>query len=183
MSDPKSTSAKINKWYMVTLVGKDRPGIVAHVSSALYDSGGNLGETSMMRLGGNFSIMMMVEFAGSKKELHDVLISVTESMDLHLHIDRIDARLHQHRIPDVRISVYGADRSGIVAKTTTALTEAGLNILDLESDVAGNKEKPIYIMHIEGEATEGMNALESALDIVKEDGIDAKLVVIDTLIG
>ena len=60
------------KWYMVTLIRKDRPGIVAHVSAALYEGGANLGESSMMRLGGNFSIMMMVEFAGRSKDLHDL---------------------------------------------------------------------------------------------------------------
>ena len=173
-----------NKWYMVTLIGKDRPGIVSHVTAALYEGGGNLGETSMMRLGGNFSIMMMVEFTGSTKDLHDVLSTVTESMDLHLHIDKIDAKLHQHRIPDVRISVYGADRAGIVSKVTAVLAEAGLNILDLESDVAGEVDKPLYIMNIEGQAIEGIKPLQSALQIVKdENGIDAELIEIDTLIG
>lgn len=176
-------SEQHSKWYMVTLIGKDRPGIVAHVSAALYEGEANLGETSMMRLGGNFSIMMMVEFNGSTKALHDVLSSVTESLGLHLHIDQIDAKLHEHLIPDVRISVYGADRAGIVARVTGVLAEAGLNILDLESDVAGNTDKPIYIMHIEGKAAEGIAALESALQIVKEDGVDAELSVIDTLIG
>lgn len=173
-----------NKWYMVTLIGKDRPSIVSHVTAALYDGGSNLGETSMMRLGGNFSMMMMVEFSGRTKELQDVLSSVTESMGLHLHIDHIEAKLHEHKTPDVRISVYGADRAGIVSKVTTVLAEAGLNILDLESDVAGDKDKPLYIMHIEGEASEGVKALKSALQIVKdEDDVDAELVEIDTLIG
>ena len=173
-----------SKWYMVTLVGKDQTSIVSHVTAALYDGGANLGETSMMRLGGNFTIMMMVEFSGSLKNLHDVLSSVTESMGMHLHIDHIEATLHEHKIPDVRISVYGADKPGIVSKVTSALSEAGLNILDLESDVAGDKDKPLYIMNIEGEATEGITSLESALKIVSEEsGIDAELVEIDTMIG
>ncbi len=169
---------------MVTLVGKDQTNIVSHVTAALYDAGGNLGETSMMRLGGNFTIMMMVELSGSKKDLHDILSTVTDSMGLHLHVDHIEAKLHEHKIPDVRISVYGADRAGIVSKVTTVLAEAGLNILDLESDVAGEKDAPLYIMHIEGEASEGIKPLESALQIVKdEDGVDAELSEIDTLIG
>ena len=177
------TKEKSN-WYMVTLVGKDQASIVSHVTAALYSEGANLGETSMMRLGGNFTIMMMVEFSGSTKNLNDVLSTVTDSLALHLHIDKIDAKLHEHRIPDVRISVYGADRAGIVSKVTAVLAEAGLNILDLESDVAGDADKPLYIMHIEGEASEGMKPLESALQIVKdEDGIDAELVEIDTMIG
>ena len=47
-------------WRMLTLIGRDTPGIVADVTSALADSGVSLGETSMLRLGGNFTVMMMV---------------------------------------------------------------------------------------------------------------------------
>jgi glycine cleavage system transcriptional repressor len=171
------------KWYMLTLVGKDRPGIVAHVTAALYEGGANLGETSMMRLGGNFSIMMMVQFSGTTHALQDLVGGVAESLGLQLHIDHIEARLHDHRIPDVRITVYGADRTGIVAKVTGVLAEAGLDILELESDVAGTNAEPIYIMSIEGLAAEGVPALESALEIVRAEGIDASLQPIDTLVG
>lgn len=171
-------------WYMLTLVGKDRPGIVAHLTHALYEGGANLGETAMMRLGGNFSIMMMVQFAGTRHALQEVVGGVAESLGLRLHIDAIEARLHEHRIPDVRISVYGADRAGIVAQVTGALAEAGLDILDLESDVAGTAAEPIYVLHMEGQATEGIPALESALDIVRsEDGVDASLQPVDTLLA
>jgi len=168
---------------MLTLVGKDRPGIVAHLSAALYDGGCNLGEASMMRLGGNFTIMMMVQFEGNISSLKHMVEPVAESMGLHLHLDRIEARLHQHLEPDVRISVYGADRAGIVARITGALAEAGLHILDMDTTVAGTEEKPIYIMQIEGHAAEGVEALQSALDVVAEKGIEAKLETIDTMVG
>jgi len=171
------------KWYMLTLVGKDRPGIVSHVTAALYEGGANLGETAMMRLGGNFSIMMMVQFSGNTHALQGLVGGVAESLDLHLHIDHIDASLHDHRIPDVRISVYGADRAGIVAKVTGVLAEAGLDILELESDVGGTEAEPIYIMSIEGHAAEGIPMLESALEIVRAEGIDASLQLIETRVG
>jgi glycine cleavage system transcriptional repressor len=170
-------------WYMLTVVGKDRPGIVAHLSSALFDGGCNLGEASMIRLGGNFTIMLMVQFDGSLKSLHDMVAPVAESLSLHLHVDHIDAKLHQHLEPDVRITVYGADRAGIVARITGALAEAGLHVLDMETSVAGTEAKPIYIMQIEGHAAEGVDALQSALDVVAEKGIEAQLETIDTLIG
>ena len=171
------------RWYMLTLVGKDRAGIVAHVTHALYEGGCQLGETSMMRLGTSFTIMMMVQYDGTENALRKLLQTETESLDLHLHIDHIEGGLHQHHVPDVRISIYGADRPGIVAHATGALTEAGLNILDLTSDVGGTEEAPIYIMHIEGSAQEGIAALQSALDIVKKEGIDAQLAAIDTMVG
>lgn len=173
----------MSHWYMLTLVGKDRPGIVAHVSAALFEGGCNLGEASMMRLGGNFTIMMMVQHEGTTKSLDDLLEPVADSMGLHRHVYRIDADLHHHLEPDVRITVYGADRSGIVARITGALAEAGLHILDMDTSVAGTEAKPIYIMQIEGHAAEGVDALQSALDIVVNDGIEAKLETIETLIG
>ena len=138
----------------------------------------------MMRLGGNFTIMLMVRPDGDSRSLAEMVAPVAESMGLHCHVDSIQGDLHQHLVPDVRITVCGADRPGIVAKITGTLAEAGLNILDLESDVAGTDEKPIYIMQIEGVAREGVEALESALQIVaREQGIEAQLSVVDTLIG
>lgn len=173
----------MSHWFMVTLVGKDRPGIVAHVTNALYEEGCNLGETSMLRLGGNFTIMMMVNYQGNKHALEQLLLTVAQSLDLHLHVDKIVGELHHHLLPDMRITVSGADRAGIVAKVTTALNEVGFNILDLESDVAGSEDKPIYIMHIEGSSAEGMEAVAAALDVVRQDGIDVMLNPIETLIA
>ncbi|WJW74920.1 ACT domain-containing protein [Thiohalobacter sp. IOR34] len=172
------------KWYMLTLVGEDRPGIVARLTAALYEGGANLGEAAMMRLGGNFTIMLMVYYDGSTRALQELVEPVTESLGLHLHIDRIEGHLHQHLIPDVRITVFGADRAGIVAQVTGALAEAGLNILDLQSDVGGSEDRPVYIMSIEGQAGEGVEALRSALDVItREDGIDVDIQPIDTMIG
>jgi len=173
----------MNNWFMLTVVGKDRPGIVAHVTAALFDGGCNLGEASMMRLGGNFTIMLMVQYKGNAKSLLGIIAAVTSSLDLHAHVDKIEGELHRHMVPDVRITVFGADRAGIVAKVTGVLAEAGLNILNLESDVGGAKKQPIYIMHIEGCATEGIESLQSALDIVIKEGIEASITPVETLIG
>jgi len=170
-------------WYILSVVGKDRPGIVSHVTAALYEGGCNLGETSMIRLGDSFTIMMMVRHDGTVKSLQKLLSTVAESMGLHVHIDKMDGKLHDHLEPDVQITVYGADRPGIVAHVTGALAEAGLNIVNLDSDVGGSDESPIYVMHIDGVAAEGIPALESALDVVIKEGVDAKLTPIETMIG
>jgi glycine cleavage system transcriptional repressor len=171
------------KWYMLTLVGKDRPGIVAHVTSALFEGGCNLGETSMLRLGGNFTIMMMVSFNGNKHALQDLIGGVAESLGLQMHIDAIDAKLHQHIQPDLSITVHGADRAGIVAKVTGALAEVGFHILDLESDVGGTEAKPIYVMYIDGKAGEGVAPVEAALELIRKEGIDVHMTPIDTMLG
>jgi len=174
----------MKKWHMLTLVGKDRPGIVAHVTDALYQGGCNLGEASMMRLGGNFSIMLMVQADDSSRAVQAMVAPVAESLGLHFHVDPVQGGRHEHPQPDVRILVYGADRAGIVARVTGALAEAGLNILELESGVAGSEDRPIYIMRIEGRAGEGIEALKSVLEVIEaESGVDVHIEAIDTLIG
>ncbi|ROR34707.1 glycine cleavage system protein R [Inmirania thermothiophila] len=170
-------------WYMVTLVGEDRQGIVARVSGALYEAGCNLGEASMMRLGGNFAVMLMVEQAGPEGALEAVLAPVARALGLHLHVDPIRGRLHEHAVPDVRITIAGADRTGIVAQATQALAEAGLNILDLESDVAGTPDRPIYVLHIEGEARRGIEALRRALAGAGLGDLDVRVEPVETLVG
>lgn len=171
-------------WYMLTLVGEDRPGIVARVTAALFEGGCNLGEAAMARLGGNFTIMLMVQYDGRESGLAGLLETVADSLGLRMHVDRIEGHLHRHLVPDVCVRVFGADRSGIVARVTGALAEAGLNILDLESDVGGTEAQPVYIMTIEGQAQEGVDALESALEVVaKEENVDVEISPIDTMIG
>jgi glycine cleavage system transcriptional repressor len=174
----------MKKWFMLTLVGKDRPGIVAQVTRALYEGESNLGEASMVRLGGNFTVMLMVQFAGNEQALDDLIGPVSRSFDLRHHVDAIEGELLHHMEPDVRITVYGADRSGIVAEATGTLTEKGFNILNLESDVGGTVEKPIYVMTIEGVAEQGIEVLKKALQkLAQENGLETQLEPIDTMIG
>jgi glycine cleavage system transcriptional repressor len=81
------------------------------------------------------------------------------------------------------VTVFGADRAGIVAQVTGLLAEAGLNILDLESDVGGSEQAPIYVMHIEGTVGEGLERLRTALAGLADAGIDIRVEPIETLIG
>ena len=169
---------------MLTLVGKDRPGIVARVTRALYEGKCNLGEASMVRLGGNFTVMLMVQFAGNEQEMDDLIRPVCRDFNLRHHVDSIEGELLHHKDPDVRITVYGADRSGIVAEAAGTLAEKGFNILNLESDVGGTTENPIYIMTIEGIAEQGIEVIGKALQkLAQEKGLETQLEPIDTLIG
>ena len=170
-------------WHMLTLVGKDQPGIVAKVTSALFEAGCNLGETSMLRLGENFTVMMLVQSDVGETRLRNALDPVLKDLSLVLHIDPVQAGLHQRPVPDVRILVHGADRTGIVSRVTSRAADAGLNILDLESDVGGSETDPIYILHIEGVATRGVEAIKDALASLQAEGVKVDVQPVETLIG
>jgi glycine cleavage system transcriptional repressor len=168
----------MNNWKMLTLVGEDRPGIVAKVTAALYRNGWNLGEASMIRLGANFSIMMMVTGEGDAEQ---ILAPVASELKLHLHVDKITGGLHQHLVPNIQVRVLGADRAGIVAQVAGALLNVGFNILELESDVAGSSDKPVYIMNIEGYTDAALEQVENAVSTLGD--IDVTVSPVETLIG
>lgn len=170
-------------WYMLSLLGENRPGIVAAVTGRLFEAGCNLGEASMMRLGGNFGVIMLVESELKPGALSDLLEPVAGDMGLTIHIDRVKSADHRNVVPDVCVTVHGADRAGIVAQVTAAAAGAGLDIVDLTSDVAGPPTAPIYILHIEGTAAQGVEAIETALQPLRNEGIRVDVMPIDTLIG
>jgi glycine cleavage system transcriptional repressor len=173
----------MKRWHMLTVVGRDRGGIVAALTDTLYRGGANLGEASMTRLGGNFTIMLMVEADADGAGLERLLAPVTQKFGLRLHVDAIEGRLHEHVEPNVRITVHGADRPGIVAQIAAALAANGFNILDLDSDVGGTVDKPFYVMVLDGYAAEGVEALEHALAPLHTSGIEVRITSIDTLVG
>jgi glycine cleavage system transcriptional repressor len=170
-------------WYMLALVGRDQKGIVARITQALFDGGANLGEASMIRLGGNFTMMMMVSHAGDAKALTALAQPVADAMNLTLHIDPIQGELHHHAQPNVSVSVHGADRVGIVARVTTLLSDAGMNILNLESDVGGTEKQPIYVMHIEGSSTKSPDELQAILAQLAPEGIRVHVDALDSMVG
>lgn len=170
-------------WYMVTVVGQDKPGIVAGLSQALNDSGWSFGESSMARLGGNFTIMMMVEGEGVAADLDKIMQPVATRLGLKVHIDSIKAELHQHPEPNVQLRVFGADRAGIVADVTHALADAGLDILDLNSEVSGTEAEPVYVMVLDGFVEGGIDSLADAVSDLNKKELKVNLEPMDILLG
>ncbi len=169
---------------MLTVVGEDRKGIVAALTRALYEGGANLGETSMVRLGGNFTIMMMVEYTGNAGALKSLVAPAGDRFGLSVHVDPIQAHLHRHVEPRYRVTLHGADRAGIVSDVTGALADLEFNITDLESDVGGNENAPIYILHIEGVAPVDLETLQQAIEKFSQAwNVSVRVSEIDSMIA
>ncbi len=171
------------QWQMLTLFGEDRSGIVAQVTDALFKGGCSLGEASMLRLGGNFSVMLMVR--GDQQSVQGLIAPVAEALGLRFHLDPIHGgAAPASGCPTTRCGWWGPDpRPGIVAQVTGALADAGFNILELESDVAGSEADPVYIMTIQGFAETTLEQLQAALARLGDEAIEVNISPIETLIG
>lgn len=132
----------------VTAIGADRPGIVAAVTRVLHEQGGNLEDSAMTILGGHFAIVLLVATDDAPETLADALRDATDDLGLTITVSRADSRGVDTE-PTHLLSVYGADKPGIVAGITGALAELGANITDLETQVIGDGPDPVYAMVIE----------------------------------
>ena len=168
--------------FAVLAVGADRPGIVAAVTGALAEAGANLDDTSMTILHGHFAIAMVV--GGSDGlDVAAALAPVAERLDLTLDV-RVIPQGTPPTPPGERwsLSVYGADRPGLVASVTAVVADAGANVVDLTTRVVGGPDRPVYAMQLELAVPEQVDAadLEGRLQAVAADlGVDCTLAPAD----
>ncbi|MCA1834022.1 MAG: glycine cleavage system protein R [Actinomycetota bacterium] len=133
----------------VSAVGLDRPGIVAAISRVLLEHDGNIEDSRMALLGGHFAVMLIVEVPDDTDPVavEESVLSATAGMDLVVTVRPVAhaASDHLEGTPYV-LTVYGADRPGIVADVTGALARWDVNVTDLATHVLEGK---IYVMIIE----------------------------------
>lgn len=163
----------------VTAVGVDRPGIVAAVAEVLQERGGNVEDSAMTILGGHFAIVLLVASDDEPEQLRAALQEATTELGLTFSVSRADGQRGPVE-PTHLLSVYGADRPGILAGVTRALADLGVNVTDLETRVLGADTEPVYAMVVEIVADDP-DRLASTLDAVCEQlDVDHTLRAIDT---
>jgi len=165
--------------WILTAFGKDRPGIVAHVTKVLYERGCNLEDSAMTRLAGEFAIMLTFSAPGrlSQPQLHAAFQAASRQLALVIHVKPLAAaerRAHHVGLP-YGLSVYGADRPGIVYRVAETLSRLGVNITDVSTHrvahpAAKTAAKPLYLMVLEVELPRRLSAsrLEHRLQTLAE---------------
>jgi glycine cleavage system regulatory protein len=118
----------------LTLIGRDRPGLVDALALRIADAGGSWQESRMARLAGQFAGILLVEMPEAAV---DGLIGSLRALDaegLHVTAERGggDPPAPQHTL---NLELVGHDRPGIVREIAHALAGRGVNIEELETEV------------------------------------------------
>ena len=168
----------------VTAIGRDRPGIVAAITSALLEEGGNVDDSQMTILHGHFAVMLIVSVPGdaSLQSLEARLGEVGRKFDLGgITVSPVEG-LDRGAGPTHVLTVYGADRPGIVHDTASALASLGVNITDLRTRRTGDPGSPLYTLMVEVAVPEGVGPeLEVALDRLRESKqLEARLAELES---
>ncbi len=173
----------------ITALGQDRSGIVAGVTEMLYQLDCNLEETSMTRLRGEFAIIVITLLPEelSLERLKSALDELSDSYGLTATLRELtEEEGKKKRLdepPDVIVSVYGADKRGIVYRVSKVLAGLGVNITGLDTRTAGSGESPVYIMVIEASLPSGVSdeeVSEALSSIGRELGVDVTVTAIES---
>jgi glycine cleavage system transcriptional repressor len=180
----------MDRYAMLTAFGQDRPGIVAAVAEGLFQLHCNIEDTCMTRLRGEFTMMVMVKLPSEllSDHLATRLALFTEPLGLTVLCREVpkEAAIPQSSsdTPTYMLSVYGADRPGIVAKVARIVANHAGNITDVNTRVIGTPERPVYVMLLEVLLPPEQEPvhLERALEALKSSlGVDVSLRTIEQL--
>src|SRR5688500_7170499 len=122
---------------IITAVGPDRPGIVGELTADLHAAGGNILDSRMVNLRGEFAMMILLEAADDAAgKLSNELPAHGDRIGLRLSVTPQHARAGGARPADgipYRLKTYSMDQPGILARLTAVLRAMGVNIEELEA--------------------------------------------------
>jgi glycine cleavage system transcriptional repressor len=163
----------------VTVIGHDRPGIIAEVTGVLARVGTNLEDSSMTLLRGHFAMTLICAGNRTAGEIQQALAPVASDGSLVVSVRELpdEPPTDQGGSPYV-LSLHGGDRPGIVSAITRVLAHVRCNITDLTTRLTGNLY--VLIAEVDVPAKVDVEALHARLDEVAEElGVEVTLRPLD----
>jgi glycine cleavage system transcriptional repressor len=141
------------QWFAIAAIGRDRPGIVADLSEAVYECGCNLEDASMTMLGNEFATLMLVSGTGDdmRARLTDACRRLEWERNLTVFVRPLDgqpAAPAQSASASHVLTAEGVDKAGIVAGVSRLLADHGIHISDLRGRITPVPQSgtPLYTM-------------------------------------
>ena len=121
---------------VVTVIGKDRPGLVSSVSAAIEAHGGNWVESRMSRLAGQFAGILRASVPSAQADALTEALEALRAGGLRVVIERgVEEADDGGRV--ILLELVGSDRPGIVHKISEALAVRGVNVDELNTECEG----------------------------------------------
>lgn len=143
------------KRFMLTVIGKDRAGIIAHVTEQLYRFGCNLEDVSMTVLEGELAMMLIVCIKANRlTQIKQGFEKIAKKSKLTFFWKELPQGLHRGEkhptgTETFLIRAAGLDRTGIVYKISRVLAQHHLNITDLNCKILNQGKKTLYMLLLE----------------------------------
>jgi glycine cleavage system transcriptional repressor len=146
---------------VLSMIGKDRIGIVDDITQLVLNRGGNIETSRMARLGGEFAILMLVSLPAADVDRLNRETAALIAQGYTITTTRAEPAStpsHSSWLP-FRIEVRGADHEGIIHGIAHFLSERGINIesLDTNTTPAPVSGTPLFSMAAVVSVPPGLN--------------------------
>lgn len=163
----------MGKQMVMSVMSKDRPGIVADITGVIYTLQGDLADLNQSVLCDYFSMILIATFDDSVTP-EDVVAAfshipsetrlevVVKEMKIPLEIAK------SKRSPETYIlTAQGKNKSGLVHRISLFCYQHGINILDLATTLSGDQYT--MILQLDFSAVESVDDIRSSLTSCAED--------------
>jgi glycine cleavage system transcriptional repressor len=146
----------MKRWFALSAIGRDRPGIVADLAELIYECDCNLEDSSMTILGSEFAVLLLL--SGEAADLERRLATACKRLEWEKRLTVFVRPLEREPAPAVEPGaermecvVTGVDKAGIVARVSRVLADHAVNITALSTQTRPEPESgtPIFTMRIE----------------------------------
>ena len=158
---------------VLTVLGRDRSGLVGQLAQLVANHGGNWVESRMAHLAGQFAGILRVEIDSENADsLMQAIKGLTDTgLETVIHPDYSVAAPSSS--PILHLSLVGQDRPGIVSEISQVLAAHGVNVEEINTECcnAPNSGQSLFRADAQLRLPEGVasESLRSALEQVAHD--------------
>jgi glycine cleavage system transcriptional repressor len=146
----------MRRWFALSAIGRDRPGIVADLAELIFECDCNLEDSSMTLLGSEFAVLLLLSGEGAdvERRLGAGCKRLEWEKRLTVFFRPLDAEPPAGSLPPgartMECAVTGIDKAGIVARVARTLADHGVNItaLNTQSRPGAESGAPVFTMRI-----------------------------------
>ena len=163
----------------ITVLGHDRPGIIAETTGSLAELGLNIEDSTMTLLRGHFAMMLITHGDADATSVEGALAGLTADGALSVSVREVPPEAGSPVGSTYLMSVHGGDRPGIVSSLAAEVARVGGNITDLTTRLAGD----LYVLVAEVDLPPWADpdALTTSLQGVAADlGVDVSLLPLES---
>ncbi|MEN0106858.1 MAG: glycine cleavage system protein R [Pseudomonas sp.] len=157
---------------VLTVIAEDQPGLVEKIASCISSHGGNWLESRMSRMAGQFAGILKVSVPA---EAHAELVASLQALgDQGIRVLLAESGIDPACTwKPIQLDLVGNDRPGIVRDITRVLSELGVNVESLITDVAPAPMSGEPLFHAEAllavPLTLALDTLQARLETLADD--------------
>ncbi len=118
------------KQLVLTLIGKDKAGLVEQLATIISSHQGNWTASNLSHLGGFFAGILQVEVAAEHAAELSAALESMPGLDIKIH-EGTTSQVNEHKL--LKFVITGNDRPGIVRELSSVIKHKGTNIVHFES--------------------------------------------------